>query len=348
MGQIICGPFSDRLGRKPVLIFGLIIFTLAGIICSLSSSLPMLIAGRFIQGLGASVGPIIARAVIRDVFNSEEAASVLSQITQVMIVAPIIAPTIGGILLTTFSWHAIFITLGTCGAILLLISWQKLPETLPKDLIKPKTTSIWRNFAFVLSHRQSLRHVLTAAFSYAGLFAYISGSPFVFMGVFGISEEHFGFYFAITALAVMVGASINRLLIKRFSSISLLRSGVYLSLGAGILLVVLVSLKIGGLFGLMFPMWFYMLSLGLIQPNATANAMAPHGKLAGVSSSLIGFLQTTGGALTGYLVSLFYNQTALSLAVTVCAMGILTFLVAEKKSSKKETAVELEISVENV
>lgn len=348
VGQIICGPFSDRLGRKPVLIVGLIVFTLAGVMCAVSYSLPMLIIGRFIQGIGASVGPIIARAIIRDIFNSEEASSVLSQITQVMIVAPIIAPTIGGILLTSFGWHSIFITLGTCGALLLLVSWRKLPETLPKESIEPQTNSIWRNFGIVLSHRSSLRHILTAAFSYAGMFAYISGSPFVFMDVFGISEERFGFYFAITALAVMIGASINRFFIKRFSSLSLLRYGVYLLLSAGVFLVTLVAFNIGGLVGVMFPMWFYMLSLGLIQPNATANAMAPHGKLAGVSSSLIGFLQTSGGALTGYLVSVFYNHTPLSLAVTVCVMAILTFLVSERKVLKNKTVSNLEISVESV
>lgn len=348
IGQIICGPASDRLGRKPVLIVGLIVFTLAGIICAVSYSLPMLVIGRFIQGFGASVGPIIARAIIRDIFNSEEASSVLSQITQVMIIAPIIAPTIGGVLLTIFGWHSIFVVLGTCGAILLLISWQKLPETLPKESIEPQTNSIRKNFGIVLSHRQSLRHILTAAFSYAGMFAYISGSPFVFMDVFGISEEHFGFYFAITALAVMIGASINRFLIKRISSLNLLRYGVYLLLAAGILLVTLVSLNVGGLIGVMFPMWFYMLSLGLIQPNATANAMAPHGKLAGVSSSLIGFLQTAGGALTGYLVSLFYNHTPMSLAVMVCVMAILTFLISEKKDSENKTVSKLEASIESV
>lgn len=347
IGQIICGPVSDRIGRKPVLVVGLIVFTLAGIMCAVSYSLPMLIIGRFIQGFGASVGPIIARAIIRDIFNSEEASSVLSQITQVMIVAPIIAPTIGGVLLTTFGWHSIFVILGTCGALLLLVSWRKLPETLPKESIEPQTNSIWKNFAIVLSHRSSLRHILAAAFSYAGMFAYISGSPFVFMDVFGISEEHFGFYFAITALAVMVGASINRFLIKRFSSLTLLRYGVYLLLSAGILLAVLVFFGIGGLIGVMFPMWFYMLTLGLIQPNATANAMAPHGKLAGVSSSLIGFLQTAGGALTGYLVSVFYDHSPMSLAITVCVMAVLTFLISERNSVKNQTISNLEISVES-
>jgi MFS transporter, DHA1 family, multidrug resistance protein len=328
LGQVICGPLSDRLGRRPVLIAGLIVFAGAGIGCAFSPNLTLLVGLRFIQGLGACVGPVIARAIVRDRFDAKESASVLSQITQVMIVAPIIAPTLGGLLLGAFGWSSIFLTLGGCGVAILAVSGLALPETLPPRTDAETPAPVWRNFATVLAHRTSLRHTLAVALSYGGMFAYISGSPLVLMDVFGISEQRFGIFFAATAVSVMIGASVNRFLIKRKRQPSqMLTAGAYLIMSAASILVALALLKIGGLFGVILPMCVYMFGLGLLQPNATAAAMAPHGRLAGVSSSLIGFLQTACAALTGWLVSAFYDHSPASLAVTVALMAALTFAV---------------------
>jgi DHA1 family bicyclomycin/chloramphenicol resistance-like MFS transporter len=330
IGQLICGPFSDRFGRRPVLLAGLAVFTLAGAACAASTSLAVLVACRFIQGLGASVGPIIARAVVRDCFDSRAASGVLSRITQVMILAPLVAPLVGGYLLVTFGWHAIFIVLGAAGALLLAVSWLKLSETRKASDARDRAgSSFRRDLQTVLAHGASLRHTLTAAFSYAGMFAYISGSSFVLIEVFQIREQHFGYFFAMTALAVMVGASCNRFFIHRTSPAVLLRAGVYLLLAAGVLIVLMVWFG-GGLAGVIAPMMLYMFGLGLVQPNATSAAMAPHGNLAGLSSSLIGCLQTAGGALTGFLVGAFYDRTPLSLAVTVAVMAFLTFVIYDR------------------
>src|SRR5215217_4653400 len=129
LGQIVCGPLSDRWGRRPVLLAGLALFTLAGLVCAGSTSLAMLVAARFVQGAGASVGPVVARAIVRDRFDSRKAAAVLSQMTQVMIVAPLLAPTLGGYMLVHLGWPAIFVVLGASGALMSLICWRFLPET---------------------------------------------------------------------------------------------------------------------------------------------------------------------------------------------------------------------------
>ncbi|MBS1797621.1 MAG: multidrug effflux MFS transporter [Acidobacteria bacterium] len=330
-GQLVCGALSDRFGRRPVLLGGLVVFAAAGLVCALSPSLPLLIAGRFVQGFGASVGPIIARAVVRDCFDNREASSVLSRITQVMILAPLVAPLAGGYLLVRAGWASIFVVLGAAGVLLLLVSALRLPETRRKDDDEHRANvSLKRSLRTILAHRASLRHTLTVAFSYGGMFAYIGGSSFVLIEVFGIAEQNFGYFFGLTALAVMLGASANRYFLPRSSPTALLRAGVRLLTAAGLLLAALVASGTGGLAGLMVPMFFYMFGLGLVQPNATSAAMAPHGRLAGLSSSLIGCLQTAAGALTGFCVAAFYNRTPLSLAVTVAVMAVLTFLIYDR------------------
>jgi DHA1 family bicyclomycin/chloramphenicol resistance-like MFS transporter len=331
LGQIICGSLSDRLGRRPVLLAGLALFTLAGFVCAGSTSLSMLLAARFVQGAGASVGPVIARAIVRDRFDSRRAAAVLSQMTQVMIVAPLLAPTLGGYLLVHMGWPAIFFVLAGSGALMCLICWRWLPETVAGREVAAEGESapMRGGLREVLSHRASLRHALTTCFAYAGMFAYVGSSPFVLMDGFGVAEQNFGYVFALTAAALLVSATVNRSLLKRHtSSLLILHRGVIIIFAAGISLVLAAWLDVGGLAGVLLPMMAYMFGQGLVMPNATAAAMAPHGEAAGFISSFMGALQTAGGALAGYLVGAFYDHTSLSLAVTVAAFASMTLLAS--------------------
>ena len=310
-----------------MLLAGLALFTLAGLACAGSTSLAMLVAARFVQGAGASAGPVVARAVVRDRFDSRKAASVLSQMTQVMIVAPLLAPTLGGYLLVHPGWPSIFAVLGASGALISIICWRFLPETArPKQVGDgAKTSRVGDSLRDVLKHRASLRHALTTCFAYAGMFAYVGSSPFVLMDGFGVAEENFGYFFALTAAPLLVSATVNRALLKRHApSLLILRRGVFVIFAAGASLALAAWLGVGGLAGVLVPMMVYMFGQGLVMPNATAAAMAPHGESAGVISSLMGALQTTGGALAGYLVGAFYDHTPLSLAVTVAAFASMT------------------------
>ena len=344
IGQLACGVVADRTGRKPVLLAGLALFAVAGLACAASPSLPVLLALRLVQGLGASVGPILARAIVRDCYTGPQASGVLSQITQVMIAAPLIAPTIGGFLLVAFGWPAIFVTLGVAGVLLWMIVWMRLPETLPGAVRAAEPPALLRSFATVATHPESLRHGLTVCFSYGGMFGYVSGSPFVLIEAFGVPRSVFGLLFALPALALMVGATLNRRWVKRMEPERLLRRGVRLVAGAGLVLGALAWLGIGGVAGVVVPMMGYMLGLGLVQPNATAAALAPHGRLAGVTSSLIGSVQTAAGAVFGALVGAFYDHTSRSLATTVAVAGVLTLLVHHAARPRREVAEEEAVS----
>jgi DHA1 family bicyclomycin/chloramphenicol resistance-like MFS transporter len=342
LGQVFCGPLSDRWGRRPVLLAGLVLFTLAGLVCAGSTSLAMLVAARFVQGAGASVGPVVARAIVRDRFDSRRAAAVLSQMTQVMIVAPLLAPTLGGYMLVHVGWPAIFVVLGASGALMSLVCWRFLPETarrkqFDEEVERPTAGAGLRE---VLRHRASLRHALTTCFAYAGMFAYVGSSPFVLMDGFGVDEGNFGYYFALTATALLVSATVNRALLRRHtSSLLILRRGVFVIFAAGASLALATCFGVGGLAGVLVPMMAYMFGQGLVMPNATAEAMAPHGESAGVISSLMGALQTAGGALAGYLVGVFYDHTPLSLAVTVAAFASMA-LFASGVPGPRSTANE--------
>jgi drug resistance transporter, Bcr/CflA subfamily len=338
IGQLVCGFLSDRYGRRPVLLGGLALFTVAGFACAFSPSLPVLIGLRLAQGFGASVGPILSRAMVRDRFGgSREAVGVLSQITQVMIIAPLLAPTLGGYLLALWGWPSIFLTLGATGALVGLVCLFRLPETLPAGATAPAgdaapteraALSLRAGLAAVFAHPATLRHTLAIAFASAGMFAYISASPFVLMEVYGVSERHFGYYFALTAAALLVGATLNRILVRQgASSRSLLRAGTWIVAAAGVAIAVLVGLRLGGMAGVIGPMMLYLFGQGLLQPNATALAMAPHARTAGAVSSVMGGTQTLGGALAAAAVGAFYNQTAVSVAATVATLAALTLLV---------------------
>jgi DHA1 family bicyclomycin/chloramphenicol resistance-like MFS transporter len=332
LGQIICGPLSDRYGRRPILLSGLTLFSLAGLVCAISSSLLMLISFRFLQGLGASVGPVVARAVVRDRYDFHRGAAVLSQMTQVMIVAPLIAPTLGSYLLVGFGWPAIFLTLGASGALLGFLCWCYLPETANQKWQAPddqKSDARGRLHRF-FEHPASLRYALTTCFAYAGMFAYIGASSFTLIDVFGVAEKNFGYFFGLTAAPLLVSASINRLLLKRgVATLRVLRFGVLINFTAGLAVVIVAWLKVGGLAGILVPMMAYMFGQGLLMPNATAAAMAPHGRSAGAISSVLGSLQTGGGALSAYIVGAFYDHTARSLATTVSIFALLVLITSD-------------------
>jgi DHA1 family bicyclomycin/chloramphenicol resistance-like MFS transporter len=327
LGQLVVGPASDRLGRKPVLLYGLLGFTLASVGCARSQGIEALILCRFLQGATACVGPVLGRAMVRDHFSAERAAALLSSLMVVLAVAPLVAPMIGGQLLEHASWHAIFWALALAGLVLFGLTAVFLGESLPpKDRLARGPAEIAQSFAVFLRNRESLAHALIIFFVFGAQFAYISGSPFVVIEVFHVAPRRYGLFFGATAVCLILGASANGRLLRTHTPARLLRIGLFITAFAGVALA-LAALAGAGLYALFAPLMLFFFGLGLVTPNATAAALQPMGRMAGVASALLGVFQMAGGALSGWAVSALYNHSARPMAFAVGVLGAAALLV---------------------
>lgn len=338
-GQLLYGPFLDRFGRKKPLYVGLVLFFIASVGCAFTQSVQTLIVFRLFQGLGGCVGMVAARAMVRDLFDTKENAKVFSMLMLVVSVSPIIAPTLGGYIATAFGWRYVFVMLILVVLTILIGTYFILPESKKPDpnvILKP--VPILRNFATVLKHPHFLTYALTGAISYAGLYAYVGGAPYVFMELFKVSEAHFGWIFAFIAIGLISASQVNNIALKRYSSQQIISVA---SVSQSIIGLLFICFTLFGWLNLIFAIAFAFLFLacqGFIFPNATALALAPLGNNAGNASSLIGGIQMTVGASASAIISVFQNHSALSMAgvMTFCAMAAFTAFSFGRKFLIKE------------
>jgi len=325
--QLFCGPLSDRFGRRRVLIGGLVIYTLAGYACAISSSIEVLVTARLIQGCGACVGPVLGRAVVRDHMTGPRAVQTLSYITLTMSIAPLVAPVIGGFLIPSFGWRAIFVFLGSFGLLLFAATTLLFPESLKNP--DPNALRLGRlisNAGAFFGNRRSLGCALVNAFVFAGLFSFLSGSPYVLIDIYQVPVDRFGFYFGLSAVGLIMSAFLNGRLAHRFASEQVMRGGFALLLGAAVVVVGIAWSRLGGPVILMLPIMVYVMALALILPNATAAAMEPLPHMAGLAASLMGAIQMGSGSLSGLVVAALYNGTPMPMAGTIAARAVGAFV----------------------
>ncbi len=329
LGQTFFGPILDRFGRKPPLYVSLTIYILASAGCAMAPSIEALSVLRFIQAVGACAGVVSSRAMVRDLFEPKEMARVFSALMLVMGVAPILAPLIGGYVMAAFGWRAIFWTLALFGVFCLVAMALRLPESHHAAARKPlHPGAILRGYGRLLIHRDYICYALTGGFPMAGMFAYIAGSPFVFIELYGVAPQDYGWFFGANALGFVAVAQVNARLVRRFEMTRILRAANAVQTVFGILLVGLALTGAGGLFGLAAALFGFIACIGLILPNASALAMAPHGERAGSAAALLGTLQFALAAVAAMSVGAIHDASALPMAGIIAICGALGALAS--------------------
>ncbi|MEX0921693.1 MAG: multidrug effflux MFS transporter [Rhodovibrionaceae bacterium] len=322
-GMLFYGPLSDRFGRRPVLIAGIALYVLATAVCLVSPSIEPLIGARFVQGLGACAGPVLGRAVVRDVFGAERAAKALSYMSMAMALAPAIGPILGGYLEVAFGWRAAFVVLltfsGLCLAGLIFI----LPETNADKLASAtRLGPLLRNYRALLSHRVYCGYVLCASFGYSGIFIYISGSSFVLIDGLGLPPDLYGYCFAAAVAGYMAGAFASARLNKRWSQDRLIANGMIVGIVSGLLAAGLAFAGVHTVASVVAPFAFFLAGCGLILPNSIAGSLGPFPRIAGSASALLGFAQMLVASGVGFCVGLLQDGTPRAMGALLLAVGL--------------------------
>lgn len=325
LGQIFYGPITDRFGRKPPLYLGMGIYTLASLVCAFTKNVEMLIAFRFLQALGSCSGVVISRAAVRDLFSQQDTAKVFSLLMLITGIAPILAPLLGGYISTAFGWRAIFLLLALLSAACLFAVLFFLPETHKPDA-RVRIQESFKIYGKIFRDRRFLGFALSGGAAQAGMFAYITGSPFVFINHFGVPAERFGWIFGTNALGLIISSQINGRLLMRWGYEDILGKIYWWLAGMGIFLAAAGFLN-WGFWGVAIPVFLFVASLGMSFPNSSAGAMATQKQSAGSASALLGTLQFTTSACFSAIVSKLHDGTILPMCGTMAVCGLLSLVI---------------------
>ena len=323
IAQLIWGPISDRYGRRLPLFIGLGLFIIGSVGCALSTDIVQIVFWRVFQALGACTGPMLARAMIRDLFSRTRAAQMLSTLMILMPIAPIT------------SWHAIFWLLAIIGA-LMLMSLFWLPETLPAE--KRSQASVikaFHNYYALLTNARYMRFTLCLTFYYVAAYAFITGSPFVYITYFGVDPQQYGWLFAVNIVGLMAVSMVNRRLVHRYPLEALLRNAVFIAAIAAIVLAVTTGLGVGGITVIVGAVFVFFSMNGIIAATSTACALDAVPNVAGSASALMGALQYGSGIISSLLLALFSDGTPWTMGWIIALFTAASALMALTVQLKK-------------
>lgn len=328
VGQLIYGPLLDRFGRKKPLYIGLMIYVVASIGCVFANSVQLLIGLRLFQALGGCAGMVASRALVRDIFPVEENATVFATLMLVIGVSPIIAPTLGGYVTATLGWHYIFVILTLMGAAILTAAWFIMPDgRMPDTGLSLKPAPIIKNFFAVLKEPQFITYSFTGAAASAGLYAYIAGSPYVFMEMYKLSEKTYGWIFAMIAGGLITCSQLNSILLRTYKSEQIIRIASFCQSVTGLLLFVTTMFGMNGALSMVAFIFVFLCCQGFIFPNSSALSLAPFARNAGSASALLGSIQLGIGTLSSAMVSVLNDRTAIPMTGIMALSAITAFVV---------------------
>jgi DHA1 family bicyclomycin/chloramphenicol resistance-like MFS transporter len=346
VGQLIWGPVGDRYGRRLPVALGLLLFIAGSAGCALSTSAPLIIGWRALQAVGACASVVLARAMIRDLYEGHRAAQMLSTLMTVMAVAPLLGPSIGGLILKAGSWRLIFWSLAAFGVMTLTVLYT-LPETLPAQFRNLSPLSgAFKRYGKLLTDRRILGYASAGGFFYGGMYAYIAGTPFAYIDFYHVSTQTYGILFGVGIVGIMVSNQLNARLVKRFGSDRLMRAGALLAALAGIWLAFDAWEGMGGLTGLVAPLFVFVAAAGFIIANSIVGALNDFPHAAGSVSALIGALQYGTGILGSGLVGVMADGTPRPMAMVIAVFGVASmccaFWVVKTQSTNLDTAKSVE------
>ncbi|ECQ9327820.1 multidrug effflux MFS transporter [Campylobacter coli] len=327
LGQLIYGPLSDIFGRKIPALVGIFFFIVSSLFCVIIDDIYAFIALRFFEALGGCAGVVIARAIVNDLFEIKEAAGIFALMMVFNSLAPMLSPTFGGILLEYFSWHSIFTTLFALGILLFLMILFGLKESAPH--LKNKKFShkeAMKSYKFVLKDKRFLTYVFCASFALAAMFAYITGSSFVFTQFFSLSEQKFALLFGVNALGFVICANINARLVRKFESEKILSKALMIMFVSTLILFINAFLY-PNLFLFEASIFTSIAMLGFITPNTTTLAMARFKEHSGTASAVLGFIQFALAGLISSVVSALDANTPIILACVMCACVLVANMI---------------------
>ena len=327
-GQLVYGPLADRFGRRKPLLFGIGLFCVASLACALAPTLEWLLAARFAQALGGCAGMVVNRAVVRDLCEPIDAAKAFSQLMLIMGVAPILAPLAGTALLGLAGWASIFWFLTVFAGLFALAVYFFLPETLPPHMAPPPLRSAFGRYIGLLREPLFMFHALTGGVAMAGMFAYISGSPYVFLELYKVPVEQYAWLFGSIAACFILSAQLNSRLLRRWSQLALIRGTTFIYMLATVTLLLAAWLQVESLWLFLPPLVLSVAIISQVLPNASACALAGHGHQAGIASALMGTMQFAIAGITSAAVGMLHDNTAVPMAGVMAVCGLLTVVMA--------------------
>jgi DHA1 family bicyclomycin/chloramphenicol resistance-like MFS transporter len=327
VGQIPAGLFSDRLGRLPVLYAGLAVFTLAAIAAAAASSIELMLISRFIQGAGAASSIVLSRAIVRDIAYGKEAARLMSLMTMIFTVAPVIAPTIGALLVAQWGWRAPFILIVFVGLAIVFGVRSNIVETHTPNVDGHPVRQLISSFREFFSHRQSVWALMLQVLPPAGFMSVISVSAALIVEIYGYSLQAYGLVFAAAGVSILVGSFVNRILVPRFDQMQLIGVGVVLILVASSNMAIIAWLDSAPLWWLWSSVCLFMFTIAILMANSMVLALDPLPRIAGVASSIVGTLSNIVGAAGAMVGASIYNGTIRNSVIIMAAVGLITALI---------------------
>jgi DHA1 family bicyclomycin/chloramphenicol resistance-like MFS transporter len=340
--QIIYGPASDMLGRKPPLYFGIAIFALGSIGCGLALNVTWLIVFRILQGLGAAVGMVVPRAVIRDLHTGVDATRLMSLVMLVFSISPILAPLVGGALIEPFGWRAVFVAVTIIAIVAIGMVAFLLPETQPPEArVQVSIRSVIGGFGELLRDRRFLGLTFIGGFGRASFFAFMTGSSFIYINHFGLTPTQYGLAFSINAVGFIGASQFNAYLAKRFGITRVVFTSVTCYAAVSVLLLIVVASGVDSLAVMIAMLVIGFAWLGLIIPSTMVLALEDHGKIAGMASALGSTLQMITGAIIIIVTGAFFNGTSLPMvaAIAICAVIAFGLTLLTLRSNHSSNAI---------